>query len=377
MIQRLRNFILRVLDTLEDKLTYDYKTITIGELHEMLKPSQISENGDDGELKFIESAINTLGIEIDTPNGYVPLVNTFKTVKYKTYNLMLQNGLTLSGADKHLVQTNSGLKWLQELTPNDYVMTKFGYSKVYDVEELTHSENMYDLQLADGSDHLYYTNGIVSHNTTVITAYILWKLIFAEKGKPFRAACLSKTQEAAVDILDRIKFAIERLPKWLQPGIVKYNEKTIEFEGDSWVIARATSPSSIRGKTLSLLFLDEFAFVPAKMSEAFMRSAMPAIYRGKNTQICIASTPDGLNQFFDLWRTAHEDDSIYYPVEVDWWEIPGRDEKFKQLIIRNHDIQFWNQEYACLSGDSIIKLLDTYTNEEIEVTMAQFHKQLA
>ena len=33
---------------------------------------------------------------------------------------------------------------------------------------------MYDVELTDDSDHRYFTNGVLSHNTTAYTVFCVW-----------------------------------------------------------------------------------------------------------------------------------------------------------------------------------------------------------
>ena len=62
-------------------------------------------------------------------------------------------------------------------------------------------------------------------------------------------------------MLARITLALENLPFFLQPGCKALNKGSLEFSNNSKIIASATSGSSIRGLSINLLFLDEFAFV--------------------------------------------------------------------------------------------------------------------
>jgi hypothetical protein len=103
----------------------------------------------------------------------------------------------------------------------------------------------------DPNNHLYYSNGILSHNTATAAAFLLWYTTFQPNQSILIAANVFR---AATEIMDRIRFAYEELPDWLRAGVVKYNVTTISFDNGSKIESTTTTPSSGRGKSISLLF---------------------------------------------------------------------------------------------------------------------------
>jgi len=88
--------------------------------------------------------------------------------------------------------------------------------------------------------------------------YLLWHAIF----KPEQTiAVLANKGSTSQEMLSRVTLALENLPFFLQPGCKALNKRSIEFSNNSRIVAAATSGSSIRGMSVNLLFLDEFAFV--------------------------------------------------------------------------------------------------------------------
>ena len=61
----------------------------------------------------------------------------------------------------------------------------------------------------------------------------------------------------------------------------------------------------------------------------------------------IVSTPHGMNQFYKLWQDAQNKQNDYVPIEVHWSEVPGRDEKWKEMTIRNTSEAQFQQEFEC------------------------------
>ena len=90
-------------------------------------------------------------------------------------------------------------------------------------------------------------------------------------------------------------------------------------------MAAATSSSSIRGFTINLLYLDEFAFVDD--AATFYTSTYPVITAGKDSKVIITSTANGIgNMYHKLWVAGMQRTNTYHPFRVDWWDVPGRDE---------------------------------------------------
>ena len=183
-----------------------------------------------------------------------------------------------------------------------------------------------------------------SGKSTTVTAYILWLILFKDSQN---IAILANKGSLARDLLGKIQFAYEYLPKWLQQGIVVWNKGNIELENSSKVVAAATSSSAIRGGSYNLIFLDEFAFVGNNLAEEFFSSVYPTISSGQTSKVIIVSTPNGMNHFYKMWTDAEEKNSQYIPIEVHWSEVPGRTEKWKKETIANTSEEQFRQEFEC------------------------------
>ena len=183
-----------------------------------------------------------------------------------------------------------------------------------------------------------------SGKSTTVTAYILWLILFKDSQN---IAILANKGSLARDLLGKIQFAYEYLPKWLQQGIVVWNKGNIELENSSKVVAAATSSSAIRGGSYNLIFLDEFAFVGNNLAEEFFSSVYPTISSGQTSKVIIVSTPNGMNHFYKMWTDAEEKNSQYVPIEVHWSEVPGRNEKWKKETIANTSQEQFRQEFEC------------------------------
>ena len=183
-----------------------------------------------------------------------------------------------------------------------------------------------------------------SGKSTTTVSYLLHYALFNPNSN---IAILANKSSTARDILGRVQLAYENLPKWLQQGVINWNKGNIELENKSTIVAAATSSSAIRGGSFNIIFLDEFAFVPANIAEMFFSSVYPTISSGKKTKMIIVSTPHGMNMFYKLWVDAENKQNDYVPIEVHWSEVPGRDEKWKETTIRNTSPEQFQQEFEC------------------------------
>ena len=194
-----------------------------------------------------------------------------------------------------------------------------------------------------------------SGKSTTIIAYLLHQVIFNDN---INVAILANKSTTARDLLGRLQLAYENLPTFLQQGVLNWNKGSLELENGSKILAAATSSSAIRGGSFNIIFLDEFAFIPANISEQFFSSVYPTISSGKKSKVLIVSTPHGMNMFYKLWNDAEHKRNDYVPIEVHWTEVPGRDEKWKEETIRNTSEAQFATEFECEFVGSVDTLLN-------------------
>ena len=184
-------------------------------------------------------------------------------------------------------------------------------------------------------------------------AYILWYAIFNPEQT---VAVLANKGATAREMIGRVTLMLENLPFFLQPGCKSVNKSSLEFSNNSKIVSASTSGSSIRGMSVNLLYLDEFAFV--ERAGEFYTSTYPVVSSGKDTKVIITSTANGIgNVFHKIWEGAVQGTNEYKSFRVDWWDVPGRDEKWKEQTIANtSQIQF-DQEFGNTffgTGDTLI-----------------------
>lgn len=215
--------------------------------------------------------------------------------------------------------------------------------------------------------------------STTVISYLLHYILF---NQDMSVAILANKLSTARELLNRLKMAYEYLPMWLQQGVVEWNKGSIVLENGSKILASATSSSAVRGGSYNFIFLDEFAYVPQNVAEEFFSSVYPTITSGKTTKVMIISTPKGLNMFYRLWVNANkkpgeDGKNEYFPIEVHWTAVPGRDDKWKQQTISNTSEQQFRTEFECVHGDSLVVVRDKTSGEIFEIKIADLFQRLS
>jgi len=191
-------------------------------------------------------------------------------------------------------------------------------------------------------------------------AYLLWYVLFNPEKT---VAILANKGATAREMLNRITLMLENIPFFLQPGSKALNKGSLEFSNNSRIIAAATSGSSIRGMSVNLLYLDEFAFV--ERAAEFYTSTYPVISAGKDTKVIVTSTANGIgNQFHKIWEGSVQEINEFKSFRVDWWDVPGRDEKWKEQTVSNTSQLQFDQEFGNTffgTGDTLVNA-DTLLN---------------
>ena len=194
-----------------------------------------------------------------------------------------------------------------------------------------------------------------SGKSTVVTAYLLWYVLFNQN---VNVAILANKAATAREMLGRLQLSYENLPKWLQQGILQWNRGSLELENGSKILAASTSASAVRGMSFNVIFLDEFAFVPNHIADQFFSSVYPTVSSGKSTKVIIISTPHGMNMFYKLWHDAEKGKNEYIPTEVHWSQVPGRDAAWKEQTIKNTSEAQFKVEFECEFLGSVDTLIN-------------------
>ena len=202
-------------------------------------------------------------------------------------------------------------------------------------------------------------------------AYLLWYALFHPEKT---IAILANKGATAREMLSRITLMLENIPFFLQPGSKALNKGSLEFSNNSRILAAATSGSSIRGMSVNLLYLDEFAFV--ERASEFYTSTYPVVSAGTGTKVIVTSTANGIgNQFHKIWEGSVQGINEFHNFRVDWWDVPGRNQDWKAQTISNTSQLQFDQEFGntffgtgdtLISADCLLSLRSKLYKREME-----------
>lgn len=186
-------------------------------------------------------------------------------------------------------------------------------------------------------------------------------------NKDKKAVILANKAIISKEIFQKIRTAYEKLPYWLQIGVVEWQKTTCRLENGSGISSEATTAEGLRGITANCILLDEFAFIDRNIADEFFASMYPTISASKESKIIIVSTPNGLNLFHELWSKANRGKNSFAPLRIDYSEVEGRDEKWKDETIKNIGNRRFQQEYgnnfigstATLIKGSVLEMFDS------------------
>ena len=192
--------------------------------------------------------------------------------------------------------------------------------------------------------------------STLVAAYAVWLTLFQrDKNVLIIATKLSIAQ----NFITKVKTMIRSLPKWLVlPEIVTNNKQLIEFNHGSTIKAIPTSEDAGRSEALSLLIIDEAAFV-RNFDELWM-GLYPTISTGG--RVIILSTPNGVGgQYYKLYTDADAGLNEFNAIKIPWDAHPERDHEWFEKTTKNLSDRQISQEYLCdfaSSGETFLSARD-------------------
>ena len=326
---------------------------------------------------FIDS-YKVKNIYVLTPRGSLRVKSVHKTKELKIYKAKFENGLSVSGSAKHVFIDAKGDEVYLENSLGVSIQTSKGASRVIDIEFLR-VDNCYDISMHEY--HLYYTNGVLSHNSgKSVTSglYLLWKSLFTPN---INIGIAANKLSLAMEVLDKVKKVFIELPIWLQQGVTAWNKTFIEFENGTRIMTSATSSDSFRGYSVHILLVDEVAFVASTLWDELTDSLFPAQDALAQKQKVLISTPNGTNHWYHLVTAARAGSNGYKFFTSDWRQVPryNKDgsvkdpDDFKAEIIKKNGKQFFAQNYALeflgssstLISSEALKTLTPMKDEEV------------
>jgi hypothetical protein len=175
--------------------------------------------------------------------------------------------------------------------------------------------------------------------STSAAGYLLWYAMFVPDATILIAA---HKYLGAQEIMQRIRYAYELCPNHIRAGATSYNKGSLEFDNGSRIVSQTTTENTGRGMSITLLYLDEFAFVRPTIAKEFWTSITPTLSTGGKA--IITSTPNSdEDQFAYIWKGANKIEDEFGNLRPNglgingfkafrafWREHPDRDDKWAE-----------------------------------------------
>lgn len=212
--------------------------------------------------------------------------------------------------------------------------------------------------------------------TTSAAGYLLWYAMFISDVTVLIAAHVGRGSQ---EIMQKIRYAYENCPDHIKAGCVTYNKGNLDFENGSRIVSATTTENTGRGMAISLLYLDEFAFVRPSIAELFWTSITPTLSAGGKA--IITSTPNSdEDQFALIWKMANKcvdahgnktdlGTNGFKAFRSYWTEHPERDEKWGAEMLAQLGPDRFAREMDCqflIADETLINPNTLFALEGIE-----------
>ena len=159
--------------------------------------------------------------------------------------------------------------------------------------------------------------------STLTAGYSLHMMLF---NSDKNVLVIATTKDTAKNLVTKVRVMYQNLPSWLKTKIDEDNKLSLRFENGSQIKAVATSESAGRSEALSLLILDEAAFID-KIDEIWT-SSQQTLATGGNC--VVLSTPNGVgNWFHKLWVESEDGLNDFNYIRLHWSLHPERDQAWR------------------------------------------------
>ena len=212
--------------------------------------------------------------------------------------------------------------------------------------------------------------------STLTAGYALWKMMFTND---YKVLVIATTQDVAKELVMKVQIMYENLPVWIrktaQAGV--FNKLELTFKNGSSIKAVSSNEKSARSPSISLLLVDECAFIDK--FEDIWTAAQATLSTGGDC--VLLSTPNGQgNLFYKLWIGAtegkkEEDMEPFNPIKLRWDVHPDHDVKWaasqkEKLGVRQfaqeHDCDFIASGHTVVEGETLLWYKENVVKDPIE-----------
>ena len=201
--------------------------------------------------------------------------------------------------------------------------------------------------------------------STLTAGYALWMMTFYDDKN---ILVIATKQDVAKNLVTKVRVMHASLPTWLKQKCVEDNKLSLRYKNGSQIKAVASSEEAGRSEALSLLILDEAAFIP-RIDSIWTAASQTLALGGR----CIAlSTPNGVgNWFHKTWMDAEDGLNDFKFTKLHWTVHPERGQEWRDEQDALLGPSLAAQECDCdfiTSGQSVVDgvILEEYRNTQVK-----------
>lgn len=226
----------------------------------------------------ISEEYDVKGKQVLTPTGWKQIKKVYKTIPMEVWVLHTETR-TLRCSGHHIVKLNNGFCTVRNLLPGFIVETDTGYERVIDVENTGVKEELYDITV-DSEEGVFYSEGIVSHNSTTFCAR---QLINAALNPNLASLYIAPQEPQKSTYGDRLI----QMESYFRFPLGKQNKYSKKYANNSTIRMASclTTADSVRGMSIDDILLDEAQgmdpdIVPEILYTQAMSSLKTTIFSG-------------------------------------------------------------------------------------------------
>ena len=190
--------------------------------------------------------------------------------------------------------------------------------------------------------------------STLTAGFSLWIMMF---NKDKTVLCIATKQETAKGMVEKVQFMYNNLPSWLKGNVkpLSDNKLSLRLANNSQIVATSAASDAGRSYAVSLLLIDEAAFIEG--IDKIYTSIKPTIATGGG--IIALSSPNGVgNWFHRMYTEAEVGKGDFKAIKLRWDLHPDRTGDWEATERANMSAREFAQEYDCDflgSGNSLVE----------------------
>ena len=234
--------------------------------------------------------------------------------------------------------------------------------------------NLYDFQEKSLKSFMEHDYNIVLKArqlglSTLTAGYALWMMTFQQDKN---ILVIATKQETAKNLVTKVRVMHANLPGWLKQPCVEDNKLSLRYKNGSQIKAVASSEESGRSEALSLLIIDEAAFIDK--IDTIWGAAQQTLATGGRA--LVISTPNGVGNFFHkTWIGAEDGTNDFNFIKLHWSVHPERGQEWRDeqdkllgpsLAAQECDCDFITSGRGVIDGLLLENLKETSVREPME-----------